>query len=226
MKIGGYLKTSWIDYPHRLASVIYVAGCNFRCPYCHNRDLVLKNNTLDEARVYANIKKRRHLIEGIVLSGGEPTLYDLKALKTINELGYFIKLDTNGYDIEKIKTYRYDLNYIAMDIKNGPKRYSETCGRAIDLDKIYGAIQWIKTSGIDYEFRSTLTKTFHSLEDIEGIFSMVSNSKRLVLQQYEYSSKQIENKDFSYYSLEEMSSFKARFQVQYNIEEVLVRGKY
>lgn len=217
-----------IDYPKKLASVLYVTGCNFRCPFCHNGNLIDTQVSLDRSTVLEHLMKRKNIIDGVVISGGEPTIHDLDFIKEIKKIGYLVKLDTNGYKpdvIQHLMDQRL-IDYIAMDVKNGLRRYNETSGCEVDIDRIRETIDLIKNSDVDYEFRVTLTKAFHSLEDIEGVFELVRHTEKLVLQQYHYSDKQIVDRDFGYYTINEMKSFKSKFQMKYNIDKVIIKGKY
>jgi pyruvate formate lyase activating enzyme len=230
MKIAGYVKTSMIDYPNELASVVFTPGCNFRCSYCHNKDLIVSDDLKLESEVVEHLKKRRNILDGVVITGGEPTLQkDIKAFcMKVKSLGYKIKLDTNGSRPEIIsELLKYKLiDYIAMDIKSSINEYNNISQVVVETEKIKDSIDLIKSSTIDYEFRMTLVKEFHTLEIIEAMFSMIAHSKKLALQQYHYSLEQINDVSYNAFTKEEMSRFKSKFQVRYNISNVIVRGKY
>ncbi len=230
MKIAGYIKTSMIDYPNELASVVFTPGCNFRCSYCHNKELIVSDDLKLESEVVEHLKKRRNILDGVVITGGEPTLQkDIKAFcMKVKSLGYKIKLDTNGSRPEVIsELLKYKLiDYIAMDIKSSISEYNNISQVIVETEKIKDSIDLIKSSTIDYEFRMTLVKEFHTIEIIEAMFNMITHSKKLALQQYHYSSEQINDVSYNAYTKEEMSQFQSEFQVQYNISNVIVRGKY
>jgi len=232
MKIAGYLKSSLIDYPDTLASVVYSPKCNFNCGFCHNKDLVYNSDEMmHQDVVLKHLKKRKKILDGVVISGGEPTLQqNLKPfIKEIKSLGFKVKLDTNGYKPEILESLLKDdlIDYVAMDIKNSPCKYQQTVDKKqFDIKAIEHSIEMIKLASVDYEFRTTWIKEYHDDNDIIGIGSLIEGSKRYVLQQYEFSDKQIKNETFNYYTLEEMSRFQNEFKVQYNVEEVLIRGRF
>lgn len=232
MKIAGYLKSSLIDYPDTLASVVYSPKCNFNCGFCHNKDLVYDSDEMiHQSVVLKHLERRKKILDGVVITGGEPTLQqNLKPfIKAIKSLGYKVKLDTNGYKPKILEALiKEDLiDYVAMDIKNSPSKYQQTVDRTqFDIKAIQHSIKMIKQASIEYEFRTTWIKEYHDYNDIIGIGSLIKDSKRYVLQQYEFSDKQIKNETFNYYTLEEMSRFQDEFKVQYNVEEVLIRGRF
>ncbi|MBI9011119.1 MAG: anaerobic ribonucleoside-triphosphate reductase activating protein [Clostridiales bacterium] len=232
MKIAGYLKSSLIDYPDTLASVVYSPKCNFNCGFCHNKDLVYNSDEMMHQNiVLKHLKKRSKILDGVVISGGEPTLQqNLKPfIRDIKSLGYKVKLDTNGYKPEILENLIKEnlIDYIAMDIKNSPCKYQQTVDKMqFDIETIKQSIEVIKRASVDYEFRTTWIKEYHDDNDIIGIGSLIKDSKRYVLQQYEFSDKQIRNEAFNYYTLDEMSRFQDEFKVQYNVEEVLIRGRF
>ena len=192
MYISGLQKLTLLDYPEHLASILFLDGCNFRCPFCHNSELVLSENYEDdfysEDEVLEFLKKRFGMLDGVCISGGEPTLHrDLPALVArIKELGYDVKLDTNGTNPDMLRRLldNHLLDYIAMDIKAGRKNYAIAAGifrntpligksgsgfsRSL-LSRVQRSIDIIRNSGIDYEFRTTVVKGIHTEEDFEDI---------------------------------------------------------
>lgn len=191
MLIKGLQKLTLLDYPTKTACTIFTSGCNFRCPFCHNASLVLDVNEgekYEADEVLAFLKKRVGLLDGVCVTGGEPLLQkDIKEfLKAIKEMGYAIKLDTNGYSPEKLMEIVEEglVDYVAMDIKNCREKYSETAGIDIDMAKIEKSVSFIMTSGIDYEFRTTVVKEYHTLSDIERIAQWISGAKRYFLQSF------------------------------------------
>ena len=170
MDFVGIEKLSLVDFDNNLSVVLFCEGCNFRCPFCHNSSLVLcKNEKIDFNDILEYLKERKKLLDGVVISGGEPTLMNDLAYKCkqIRDLGYLVKLDTNGTNPKVIK-YLIDnklVDHIAMDIKGSFVNYSEIVGlTSLDLNNIIESIKILKTSGISYEFRTTLVKEFHNEE--------------------------------------------------------------
>ena len=188
MKIGGFQKFSLIDYPGKISAVIFTQGCNFRCPYCHNPELVLpelfeKEMLFDEILDFLKLRKEK--LDGVVITGGEPTLQrDLAAvIRKIKDLGYSVKLDTNGTNPEILKDLLEAklLDYVAMDIKAPFEKYGELAGVEVGIDKIKQSVRQIMISGIDYEFRTTVVKYLLTDRDVEVLKSDFSNVKRYVL---------------------------------------------
>jgi pyruvate formate lyase activating enzyme len=182
MLIGGLLKFSLIDYPGKVAAVIFTQGCNYRCPFCHNPELVLPerfNPSRDVEEVFTFLEKRRGQIQGIVITGGEPTIHhDLKDfLRRIKPMGFLIKLDTNGSNPkvleEIIKEGLVDL--FAMDIKSSLQGYARATGVAADLEAVQASIRLIKASGVKYIFRTTAVKGFVAPEDVGSIMELIGN---------------------------------------------------
>lgn len=192
MQIKGHQKTTLLDYPGKIATIFFTPGCNFRCGFCHNKDLVLDSPDLPqitEEEIFKFLKKRKKLTEGVVISGGEPTLQkDLTLfIKKIKSLGFCVKLDTNGANPAVLKQLidQKLIDYIAMDIK-GPldARYEKIVGVGIDLGKIRLCIKLIKESGIDYEFRTTVVPTLHTKKDLVDMAKQIEPVKLWYLQQF------------------------------------------
>ncbi len=186
---AGLLKTTLLDYPGKVASTVFLPGCNFRCPYCHNRDLVLnKDKTLtpiEEIIRYIDSKKK--VLEGVCITGGEPLIHnDIDSLiRKIKDMGLKVKLDTNGSFPEKLSQTEAD--YIAMDIKTDPDKYSLVAGNIIDRDlslKIRESVQWIKNSGRDHEFRTTLVPGIVDFDDMEKIADIAEGCNRYTLNKF------------------------------------------
>ena len=192
MIIGGLQKTSLIDFPGKVSCVCFVSGCNFRCPYCHNPDLVNHPGKafLDENGFFAFIRERQGFLDGVVLSGGEPTLQnDLPAfLSRIKREGYAVKLDTNGSHPRMIQELvaRRLVDYIAMDIKTDPSLYPLYMQREIDPDNIRSSIRLITASDIPYEFRTTCVRPIVSEETVESIGRLIQGSFLYVLQHFSH----------------------------------------
>ena len=190
--ICGFNKLTMVDYDGKMSATIFLGACNFRCPFCHNSSLVLDPNDNDKvsfSEIYDYLKLRRGILEAVCITGGEPTLYpDLKEMIVkIKELGYLVKLDTNGTNPGIVKElYKEGLiDYVAMDIKNSFAKYPITTGKkSIDNEPIKESIEFLINSGIDYEFRTTLVKELHTIDDMKEIALMIKGAKRYYLQQF------------------------------------------
>ncbi len=174
MLIAGLSKTTLLDYPGRVAATVFMGGCNFRCPFCHNGDLVLRPSSLEkisEEEVLSFLQKRKNVLKGVCITGGEPTLQAelTDFIRRIKELGYDVKLDTNGYQPEVLLSLLREnlLNYVAMDIKNCREKYGLTAGLdSIDVKKIEQSMEILRVSKIPYEYRTTVVKGLHTPEDV------------------------------------------------------------
>lgn len=191
MKIGGVQKLSLVDYPGKTCIAIFTIGCNMRCSFCHNPELVLPERYVDaipENEVLDFLKTRVGKIDGVTISGGEPTLQpDLpEFIAKVKQLGYLIKLDSNGTDIEMLRQLLKEnmLDYIAMDIKTVPEKYQIVTNRPVDPQIIRDSIKLIQDSGVDHEFRTTIVKSLISPEDIDEIGKIVAGSPRYALQKF------------------------------------------
>ena len=190
MDFVGLDKMSLLDYEDRVSCVLFAKPCNFRCPFCHNGDLVLEAElVIPWADIIEYLNKRKGLIDAVVFSGGEPTLMpDLKEkIIEVKNMGFEIKLDTNGTRPEIVKDLIDNnlIDYVAMDIKNEPKLYAGTCGRdAVELDKIKETVSLLMNSGIAYEFRTTLVKEFHENTDFNEIGKMIEGARKIYLQKF------------------------------------------
>lgn len=191
MKIGYVHKTSFIDYPGKISAVVFTQGCNFRCPYCHNPELVDANrygDTIFIGDVYAYLEKRRGKLDAVVISGGEPTLQpDLIAfLKKVKAMGYLVKLDTNGSRPKVIQEALHEnvLDYIAMDIKAPWDKYSLVAGSLVNITHIKKSIALLMNSGIAYEFRTTIVNSLLTRTDVMSIAKMIQGAQLYVLQKF------------------------------------------
>lgn len=186
MQISGFQKTTVLDFPGHLAAIVFTKGCNYRCPFCQNGGLLKSDvELIDEREILDYLKKRKNVLEGLTISGGEPTIQEHLEdfIKEVRSYGYKIKLDTNGSNPSVIRHLIEErlLDYIAMDIKNDFTKYEDISGVAhVDTEKIKESIAVIKNSGIDHEFRTTIVKEFHTIDDIENICRTVSGSKYFV----------------------------------------------
>ena len=192
MEFSGWEKLSLVDYDDRISTTLFMAGCNFRCPFCHNSSLVLHpgdNPKIPWTEIMAYLEKRKGVIEAVVVTGGEPTLMpDLKEkLRDIRSLGYEIKLDSNGSHPEVLRDLVAAklVDYIAMDIKNSPEKYAVTAGVPnIGLAPIEESVEFLKSSGIRYEFRTTIIAEYHTEKDLEEIAKWLKGADRYFLQRY------------------------------------------
>ena len=229
MQIYGLHKTTLLDFPEHVAATIFTGGCNFCCPFCHNRDLVLGTAGLakiPEEEVLAFLKKRKGILTGVCITGGEPAMQpDLPAfIGKIKEMGYLVKLDTNGYRPKVLRGLldKGLLDYVAMDIKNTKERYAITVGREnTDIGRIEESVEILKKSSIAYEFRTTVVKELHRKEDFAAIGEWLAGAKAYFLQAYQDNENVIAG-GFTAYSKEEMEEF-AQI-VRRNIARVELRG--
>ncbi len=191
MKIAGFQKQSLIDYPGNISSVIFTQGCNFRCGYCHNPELVLPNkygNTIDEGEVITYLTKYKHLLDAVCITGGEPTIHKNLPyiIEKIKKLDLKVKLDTNGtnpYMLNELLNEQL-LDFISMDIKHvvGIKTYQIACGISINnalFEKIVTSINLIYSSGIKHEFRTTIAKGLHSTEDVKLLRKLFTSNYKI-----------------------------------------------
>jgi pyruvate formate lyase activating enzyme len=227
MKILGIIKASFIDYPKKASTVLFIGGCNFRCPYCHNPELVNEQGEeLKQSEVLEFLQKRKKYIDGVVISGGEPTIHPelISLIEEIKKLGYAIKLDTNGSNPEVIRMLINDrqIDYIAMDIKGPISEYAKISNSEINLKDIEASINLIKNSDIDYEFRTTICKELLSKDQIVEIGKFINGAKRYALQAYNLKGKILDDsRSFTCYNKKEMEEI--RDLVSPFIEEVLIR---
>jgi len=217
MIFGGFQKFSLIDYPGKICAIVFTQGCNFRCPYCHNPELVEFNRqdyaAPEEDEIISFLEKRKGKIDALTVTGGEPLLQpDLDTFLTrVKELGYLIKLDTNGSlpsELENVIQNRL-IDYIAMDVKSPIGKYSEVIRARIDTDKILRSINLIMDSGLEYEFRTTVAKDLLCKDDILKIGPLVHNACLYVLQKF-VPSKTLDKEFINSpgYSDEEMEEFR------------------
>lgn len=191
MNINGLQKLTLLDFPGHTACTVFLAGCDLRCPFCHNSELISGNApaVMDETELLAFLKKRQGILDGVAFTGGEPLLRkELPELfAAIKELGYLIKLDTNGCHPEALKrVLEQDLvDYAAMDIKNSPEKYAQTSGvEKISMDRVRESISLLVNGTCDYEFRTTVTEQLHDEESFRNIGPMIKGAKRYFLQAF------------------------------------------
>ena len=190
MKICGIEKFSMVDWDGKIVCTLFASGCNFRCPFCHNSSLALSNaNEIDQDEIFSFLEKRKGLVDGVCISGGEPTLHTdlVEFARKIKGMGYPVKLDTNGTNPNTLQSMIDNglVDYVAMDVKNSPHKYPNTTGaKSVNLDDILQSISIIKKSDIPHEFRTTIITEFHTEEDIKLIADMVDGCDGYFLQKY------------------------------------------
>lgn len=214
MKIGGLMKTTLLDYPGKVACTVFTVGCNMKCPFCHNSELIEGSSSLiHEEEVVSFLKKRVGILDGVCISGGEPTLQrDLKEfIQKIKELGYLVKLDTNGTNPELLMELVDEklVDYVAMDIKNSPTKYLTTAGnKNLDFEKIKESIHFLMNNKVEYEFRTTVVEELHSVDDFKEIGELICGAKAYYLQQFVDSENVLEG-GFHAYSKDKMEDLLA-----------------
>ena len=190
MFFAGFQKLTLLDYPGKVACILFTNGCNFRCPFCHNASLVRAQDGADisDDEVLEFLKKRQGILEGVCISGGEPLIHnELKDfIREVKKLGYPVKLDTNGSFPQKLRELIGEglVDYVAMDIKNSFEKYNETTGISADIDSIKESIEILMNGNIDYEFRTTLVSGFHTTQDMQRIGEMIKGTKKYYLQNF------------------------------------------
>lgn len=201
MYINGFQKLTVLDYPGKVACIVFTPGCNFRCPFCHNASLVThidKNTYIDVEEVLSYLKKRQGILDGVVITGGEPLLQDgiEEFIGKIKELGYAVKLDTNGSFPEKLISLveKGLVDYVAMDIKNSKAKYMTTIGvNNIDMASIEKSVDFLLQDKVDYEFRTTIVDGFHTIDDIQDIVVWIKGAHKYFLQNFVDSGDLIES---------------------------------
>lgn len=191
MDAAGLQKLTLLDYPGKLACTVFFPGCNLRCPFCHNASLVLPErpkSVIPQEELLDFLKSRQGKLDGVCITGGEPTLYrELpELLKAIRDLGFSIKLDTNGTRPEVLKALLEDglVDYVAMDIKNSPEKYPLTCGGMDFLPQVKESVSLLEQSDVDHEFRTTVLHPYHTSEDLAAIGRWLSGAKNYFIQQF------------------------------------------
>lgn len=210
MNICGLQKTTLLDYPGHVASTIFLGGCNFRCPFCHNSDLLdgRAEHPFSQSDVLAFLQKRSGILEGVCITGGEPTLQpDLEPfIRNVRALGLAVKLDTNGYQPKVLKRLCGQglIDYVAMDIKAGRANYGRACGvPEISLADIEESVSFLMAGSVPYEFRTTVVRELHSEEDFSDIARWIHGCSAYFLQSYR-DSEQVLTPGFSACSKEEL----------------------
>ena len=224
------MKTNLLDYPGKVASTIFTGGCNFRCPYCHNGDLVLNHTTMEpysEEEIFAHLNKRKNTLNGVCITGGEPTLQSELPdfIRKVRSLNLLVKLDTNGTNPAMLSALLDEglLDYVAMDIKHCKSKYNEVaCMKDFNLKDVEKSVDILMNCNIDYEFRTTVTKELHSFDDFREMGEWINGAKAYYLQPYK-ESEQVIQKIFSTYSASEFDEI-VDILGNYDIGNVNVRA--
>jgi pyruvate formate lyase activating enzyme len=229
MKVKGFQGTSLLDFPGRIASLIFFGGCNLTCPFCHNPTLVQDPEQYPDYPVeelLAELKSRSTFIDGVVISGGEPTLDPdcIVLMRDIKRLGLQIKLDTNGLRPDRLEQMLSEqlLDYVAIDLKTSPARYGELHPAPVDLQALGKSIELLMASGVDYEFRTTCVPGMVEAADIDAIGALIRGARIWVLQQFVTEQAMIENLSIEPYSKEILTAY--RDQAMQYVAEVTLRG--
>ena len=231
MQVKGWVKNSLIDYPGHISTIFFTGGCNFRCPMCHNAALVLqpeKVPSLETTKLFAFLEQRAGLLDGVSITGGEPTLQPglQPFLSRVRALGYEIKLDTNGYQPQVLSELLAAglVDYLAMDIKAPPGKYAQLTGiPELELSRIESSLDLLRSEAPDYELRTTVVPGLLTAEDIAEIAHWIAGSKRYVLQQYRnQSTLEPSFADMTPYPPAKLQAMAA--QARAELAEVIVRG--
>ncbi len=212
MVIAGLQKMTLLDFPERVACTVFTPGCNFRCPFCHNASLVdvKEIEKTDEEVFFAYLAKRKGVLDGVAITGGEPTLQPdlIPFIRKIKDAGLAVKLDTNGSRPDVVKAIAAEglVDYYAMDIKNSPEKYALTAGCDVDMKSVNESIDFFLGSDVSYEFRTTVVKGFHEEADFTAIGKRIAGAKRYFLQKFT-DSGDILGHTGSAFSDEEMRAF-------------------
>ncbi len=189
MKIGGFQKTSLLDYPGEISAIIWTVGCNFNCPFCYNKNLVEGNvELISEDEIFSYLKKRRGMLEGLVISGGEPFLQKdlIDFVCKVKKMGYLVKVDTNGMFPDELGELidKKLIDYVSMDIKAPKKKYDKLTGVKTNVSKIEKSIDILRKNEVDYEFKTTFVADLLNKEDIIEIAKWLEGSDKYFLQQF------------------------------------------
>lgn len=227
MNILGIEKSSFIDYPGNICTVIFTGGCNFKCSYCHNSSIVNNiGNNIDEEEIITYLKKRKKFVDALCISGGEPTLQKnlYEFICRVKKEGFLVKLDTNGTNPNLLKKLINEklIDYVAMDIKASLAKYSSITETYVSLENIKESINILIQNKVDYEFRTTICKELLSIEDIETIAKEIKGCKKYVLQNFRDGETVLggQNK-FTSYNIEELKEIEKTIKLLVN--KVVIR---
>ena len=215
MLISGLQKLTLLDFPGTVSCIVFTHGCNFRCPFCHNSPLVSGplDTEISEGEVVDFLKNRKNILDGVVVSGGEPLLHSDIAdfLEKVKQLGYKVKIDTNGTNPDMLKKLVNDglVDYVAMDIKNCPDYYEDATGAEGYLQAVAKSNDFLLEGRVDYEFRTTVVKGIHTKEQLISLAKWIKGAKRYYLQKYKCSENILNPNGLDSFGDEEMESFLA-----------------
>lgn len=228
VKICGLMKMTLLDFPGKVACTVFLGGCNLRCPFCHNAELAFDGcgDEISEEEFFKFLEKRKGMLDGVCVSGGEPLLNDgiISFLKKIKEKGYAVKLDTNGCFPEKLEAVisAKVCDYVAMDVKNSLGEYAKTVGvEDFDTNRIEKSIEILKTGGIDHEFRTTVVKGLHTEESIEKLSLLLKGEKKYFLQAF-VKSDRVPDDTLEEYTKDELENLLKI--AQRNVPDAVLRG--
>ena len=226
MRIAGYEKISLQDYPDHISCIIFTQGCNLKCPFCQNSTLIPTeaSNLIDEQEILDYLELRKNVLNGLTISGGEPTLQsDLKEfIQKVKKIGLDIKLDTNGINFNLLKELVENklIDYVAMDVKNSFKKYSETSGiKNLNTENILKSIKFLKENHVNYEFRTTIINEYHTIQDIYEILELIGSS-RYYLQNFK-NSDNVLDKNLTSFTEEKLILWN---EILKNYANVYIRG--
>lgn len=229
MLIGGLQKFSLLDFPKKIAAIVFTQGCYFRCPYCHNAELVLPkkfNSPILESEVLQFLNSRKGKLDAVVISGGEPTMQpDLPLfIKKVKELGFFVKLDTSGInpDILSFLISSKLIDYVAMDFKASLEKYPAVVGRKVDVGKIKQSVDIILSSAISHEFRTTVVKGLHTFDDIMEIIKSIKGADLFAMQKF-VSHSTLNPKFKCYSALDESILLELKKEAEKHVKECVIR---
>ncbi len=222
--IYDFIKTSFVDFPKLISTVIFTSGCNLRCPYCHNGSLV--DHHIGELsvtnRFFDHVEKRKSVLEGVVITGGEPTMHSglPKLVESLKDFGMKVKLDTNGTNPEMLRrAIDAGVDYVAMDLKSDFENYAHTTGLDVSpVENIRQSMRLLRNSTVEYEFRTTIMKEFHSSQVLDRIEAMILPGELWVIQNYRFSDEQLEQTHFTAFSPLELMEIRDRFAKDTRIE--------
>lgn len=227
MIISGFQKLTLLDYPNKLASIVFTQGCNFKCAYCQNSDLlgIKTEGLIDEKEIFDYLEKRKKVLDGVVITGGEPTIQPNLTLfiQRVKDLGLKVKLDTNGSNPEVIKKLLKEdlIDYIAMDIKTDFDKYEDIIKINWNMDTIKKSIKLIKESTIEHEFRTTINKNDHTIEDLRRICEYLGSDENYYIQNFEQS-EYVLDKSLKQFSKDELMLIEKELKEEF--PNVKVRG--
>lgn len=227
MIISGFQKLTLLDYPNKLASIVFTQGCNFKCAYCQNSDLlgIKTEGLIDEQEIFDYLEKRKKVLDGVVITGGEPTIQPNLTLfiQRVKDLGLKVKLDTNGSNPEVIKKLLKEdlIDYIAMDIKTDFDKYEDIIKINWNMDTIKKSIKLIKESTIEHEFRTTINKNDHTIEDLRRICEYLGPDENYYIQNFEQS-EYVLDKSLKQFSKDELMLIEKELKEEF--PNVKVRG--